>query len=499
VGERCDVIVVGGGGGGAGLMAAWSAARLGRRVVLLEKNPQLGGTTALSVGSISTTATPHQRAQGIVDTPEAHFEDMATFAGPLANRDNLELRRLLVEEVPATFRALMDAGITFMGPMPEPPHRQPRLHAIVPHSKGYIHHLAKACRRHGVDLRTDHRVVELVLTDGRVTGVKAVSSGGRESVLLAGQGVILASGDFSNAATEYKGRFLDPALMPVEGINATSTGDGQRLGEAVGGEVVNGDLVWGPEIRFVAPGKASPVARLPPWRPVAETILWGMRTLPDAVLRPFLMGFVTTFLAPSHGLFAKGAILVNREGRRFCDERDRPELAISGESEGVAYILLDGAIASAFEAWPNFVSTAPGVGYAYLADYRRSRRDITVEASSLGDLAGKLGIDAAALEATVRAYNTSAERGDRPALTRPPYVAMGPAKSWIVFSEGGLRIDRRFRVLDRRGEPISGLFAAGSAGQGGVILNGHGHHLGWAFTSGRLAGQSAALAAGQQD
>ena len=41
------------------------------------------------------------------------------------------------------------------------------------------------------------------------------------------------------------------------------------------------------------------------------------------------------------------------------------------------------------------------------------------------------------------------------------------------------------------------LFAAGAAGQGGVILAGHGHHLGWAFTSGRRAGRFAADRAAQ--
>jgi fumarate reductase flavoprotein subunit len=63
-----------------------------------------------------------------------------------------------------------------------------------------------------------------------------------------------------------------------------------------------------------------------------------------------------------------------------------------------------------------------------------------------------------------------------------------------VFSEGGLKIDSQFRVMSREGRPIPGLFAAGSAGQGGLLLEGHGHHLGWAFTSGRLAGRNAALA-----
>jgi len=36
------------------------------------------------------------------------------------------------------------------------------------------------------------------------------------------------------------------------------------------------------------------------------------------------------------------------------------------------------------------------------------------------------------------------------------------------------------------------LWAAGLAGQGGLILKGHGHHIGWAFTSGRIAGRQAA-------
>jgi succinate dehydrogenase/fumarate reductase flavoprotein subunit len=75
----------------------------------------------------------------------------------------------------------------------------------------------------------------------------------------------------------------------------------------------------------------------------------------------------------------------------------------------------------------------------------------------------------------------------------PPYYALGPAKSWIMFGEGGLRVDRRLRVLDQDRQPIPGLYAAGSCGQGGVILEGHGHHLAWAFTSGRLAGRHAAL------
>ena len=52
-----------------------------------------------------------------------------------------------------------------------------------------------------------------------------------------------------------------------------------------------------------------------------------------------------------------------------------------------------------------------------------------------------------------------------------------------------------FYVLRDDGAVIPGLYAAGSAGQGGLLLEGHGHHLGWAFISGRIAGRHAALEA----
>jgi fumarate reductase flavoprotein subunit len=219
-----------------------------------------------------------------------------------------------------------------------------------------------------------------------------------------------------------------------------------------------------------------------------------MNRLPDPLLRPFLMSFVTTYLAPSHNLFDKGAILVNREGRRFCDERDAPQLAIPRETDRMAWIVLDAKMAARFGAWPNYISTAPGVAYAYLDDYLKNRKDICFRAATLEGVAAKAGIDGKALATTVADYNAGSDRRDRPALERGPYVVIGPAKSWMLLTEGGLRVDTSLHVLDDDGAPIPGLFAAGSTGQGGLLLDGHGHHLGWAFTSGRIAGASAAEA-----
>ena len=82
---------------------------------------------------------------------------------------------------------------------------------------------------------------------------------------------------------------------------------------------------------------------------------------------------------------------------------------------------------------------------------------------------------------------------NNPGLRRPPYVALGPIKAYVVLTDGGLAVTERLEVIGADQKPIPGLYAAGSTGQGGVILNGHGHHLGWAFVSGRIAGRNAAL------
>ncbi len=480
-----DVVVVG--GGGAGLAAALEAARHGARVVLLEKNPQLGGTTARSVGSITATGTPFQAASGIEDSTEAHFEDMALFARKVGldpdTRDNLELRRLLVENVPDTMRFLMQLGVEFFGPNPEPPHRQPRMHNVLPHSRAYIYHLDRHARKAGVEIRLDVRATRLLTDNGRVVGVETEAAG----EFLAGQGVVVAAGDYSSGR-EMKAAYIGPELAEVDGVNPTSTGDGQRMLREVGARIVNGDVMLGPEIRFEAPPRNTLIDALPPSKAVAKLVKASMRYMPAWLLRPFLMMFVTTNLAPSHKLFEEGAILVNNQGRRFCDETDKPQFAIPSQPGRVAYIVFDQEIAEKFSAWPYFVSTAPGVAYAYLDDFRRTRPDIFNTADDLPSLAAKLSMEPDKLASAIEAHNADAPVK----LATAPFHALGPAKSYVVLTDGGLAVNQSLQVLRQDDQPIAGLYAAGSAGQGGLMLKGHGHHIGWAFTSGRIAGRNAA-------
>ena len=489
--EWADIVVVG--GGGAGLAAASEAAAAGARVVLLEKNGALGGSTAWSVGSISATRTAHQRARGIEDSPEAHFEDLELLAGRHANRDNRELRRILVDETPTTFEWLESLGLVFVGPNEEPPHRVPRMHNVLPNSRAFPHALGRHCRRLGVEIRCDARAEHLIEREGRILGV-AYRRAGAPATIGARRGVVLAAGDYS-AGTEMKERFAAPEVAALEPVNPTATGDGFALALSHGAELVNGDIVRGPVMRFVPPPGGGLIRRLPPSRALGTVMRWGFERLPERVVRPFAMAFLTTALGPAVELFREGAILVDREGQRFTEELDRPGYAVPHRPGGLAYIVMDGAVAAKFSAWPSYVSTAPGVAYAYLDDYRRNRRDIFHEAADPAALARSIGADPAVFAATLQAYNAEARArgagGPRPPLERPPFVALGPVRSYVVFTDGGLRVDTSLRVL-AAGVPIPGLYAAGSNGQGGLLLEGHGHHLAWAFVSGRIAGRNAA-------
>jgi fumarate reductase flavoprotein subunit len=497
---EADVVVVG--GGGAGLAAALEAAGAGRRVVLMEKNPYLGGTTRLAVGSVTACCTPHQLRKGIQDSAQAFYEDIGLFNQErgLEARDNLELRRLVVETSSQTLAWLADLGVEFFGPMPEPPNRHPRMHNAMPNASAYIYVLARRARKCGIDIQLGVRAQRLLTEAERVCGVEATARSGQTLHFNATHGVVLASGDYSSSR-DMKQACLPPELVDVEGINPASTGDGHRMAMEVGAQIVNGDLCLGPEIRFVAPSRRPLLSLLPPLPPLARVMNMVATCLPAWLLRPVILASITTYLAPSPKLFAEGAILVNKDGQRFVDELGQPALAIPRQPDRVAYIVFDNRIAQQFSQWPYFISTAPGIAYAFLADYRRNRRDIYAQSPTLEGLARALKVPAASLTATVADYNRSVEQGHDAAFGRaslgqglrvPPYYALGPAKSWIVFTDGGLAVTTRMEVLNRNGQVIPGLYAAGATGQGGVLLEAHGLHLLWAFTSGRIAGRYAA-------
>jgi fumarate reductase flavoprotein subunit len=470
-----DIIVVG--GGAAGLAAAVSAGARGVRTILLEKATELGGTTGLSVGSFSAACTRLQRRAGIADGADDFRSDMEAFAGDLVVRDNPDLRSMLAAEAGVTLGWLEDIGIVFAGPFPEPPNRVSRMHNVIPGSRSYLTKLAREAKRAGVLIELGVSVDRLVSDSrGRVVGVDCTQAG-RPRRLRARRGVILATGDFSGNH-ELRKAFLSPAAHAAIPVNPRSTGDGHQMARRVDAALRNMDAVFGPQLRFPRSQTKGLAERLPDWSWLARIGAQYLMRAPPWMLKPVVTSLLIAHMSPSERLFQEGAILVDLDGERLNGAKPADALAAAREPKG--YILLNERIANLFTKYPFFISTAPGIAYAYFPDYARGRPDLVHRAWNARELAAKTAISVDRL--------TAATRG----LEGWPLYALGPVHAMLTVTEGGLAVDAQCRVLREDSSPVEGLYAAGGVGQGGMLLKGHGLHIAWALTSGRVAGEMAA-------
>jgi fumarate reductase flavoprotein subunit len=245
-----------------------------------------------------------------------------------------------------------------------------------------------------------------------------------------------------------------------------------------GAEAKNMNLLFGPQLRFPTPEKGGFLDRLPLWKWLCKLEALIVGNVPVWMLKPVVKSLLVAWMSPTDDLFKSGAILVNRSGVRFgAEERPAAELAMQDGSSG--FIIMDEAIAKKFEAAPHYISTAPGIAFAYFSDYKRGRPDLVRSAKSLEELARNLGVSSEFLSASIGSSKLSA-----------PFISLGPVLSMLTVTEGALCINSELQVLAKGGKVIPGLFAVGAIGQGGMLLKGHGHHIGWAMTSGLLAGES---------
>ncbi len=491
-----DVVVVG--GGGSGLAAAVSAAESGCSVIVLEKLPVPGGTTGMAVGSFTASCTALQRRAGITDSVAAHIEDAGRFAPPaIEARNNEELRRFFLAHSSEALEWLRGLGLNFVGPNPEPPNRAPRMHNVVPGARAYVLALQRKLLRLGGRLECSAPVVALLRDRDRVIGVRA-RIGGREIEIRARRAVVLAAGDYANAPrliAEFKG----DRFAAIEGINPNASGDGQNLARSVGAPLINMDVTYGPELRFVPPPRRGWQEWLPASGPLVGIMGRIAPRLPQFILNAFIKRLLVAWQHPEDALFRDGAILLNRNGERFCNEQKSPEreIAIAAQPGKEAFLLLDQRLCQLYSAWPHFISTAPRIAYAYVADYERLRRDVFGRGPDLTSVVASRGLPAAAVAESVADFNAgvSAGRdrfgrtGDSHPLTGRDWVLLGPARAYFTTTEGSPAIDTNFAVLDADRNPIPGLYAVGQNGIGGQVLWGHGLKIGWAITSGRLVGR----------
>lgn len=497
-----DVLIIG--GGGSGMSAAISAATSGASVIVLEKCPQVGGSTAMSVGSFTAANTSYQYRAGVNDSIDLFIEDMKVANGPFEERENKELRRILAENAGPTVEWLSSIGVQFLGPTPEPPYEKPRMHNVLPNSRAYREALLRECKKRGVTIYTSMQVDKLLRNAaGEIIGASASGMN-----YFSRRGVVLATGDYS-ASTELKAQFVGEDAAKVPPVNPSNTGDGFKLGSDVGAVMMQMDRLY-EGLRF-APSNRPDFIKMLPSRPAISRVMRAVvERLPKNLLAYVIRGALTSWIGPNNTMYRAGAILVTPDGRRVTNE-DSDKLmarAIAASDANACYMVFDSRVATKFSAWPNPVSTFPGVAYAYVQDYKRYRPDVYHRADTVEELAAVISVDPTALRATIDRWNQQVAAGEDSDFGREnlgegiadgPFYALGPMHAYVTLADGGLAVDTRLRVTDADGEPIPGLWAAGSTGQGGLQLLNHGLHIGWAMISGRLAGRHVAQAQNRLD
>lgn len=191
---EADVVVVG--GGAAGLSAAVAAAQKSMKVVLVEKNRELGGNTWISGGFYSAVNPKLQKPMGINDSFELFYEQTLA-AGKRMN--NPQLARIMCFESLNSVRWLESMGMQFHPIVMESIGALwPRCHKpLLPDGQGYIRTLSGEAYKLGVRLLFNTSLIDLLRNDrGIISGAILKSSDGKTILIEATHGVILAAGGF---------------------------------------------------------------------------------------------------------------------------------------------------------------------------------------------------------------------------------------------------------------------------------------------------------------
>lgn len=410
-----DVVVVG--GGGAGLSAAIAAREKGAEVVLVEKMLMLGGNTNYATAGINAANTKLQKKLGIEDNAELFYKD--TMKGG-KNVNNPELVKKLTADSANIIDWLTERGadlseVVFTGGQSaKRTHRPTGGQAVGP---VIVDALAETAEKDGIDVRTESEVTKLIKTGDKVTGVEVKHKG--ETYNITAKAVVMATGGFGANAkmvAEYK-----PSLEGFGSTNSPAiTGDGIKMVKAVGGDLVD---------------------------------MTEIQTHPTVVHKKTAM--------ITEAVRGEGAILINREGKRFVSELETRDVVSKAELEQTGK--------SAFLVFDQEVREKLGAINGYV------RKGFTVEGATVEELAGKIGVDAKGLVETMAKYNGYVKAGEdkdfgKTALPRElvkaPFYAIEVSPA-VHHTMGGVRINTNAEVLTADGKVIPGLFAAGEI-TGGV-------------------------------
>ncbi|HWS49934.1 MAG TPA: FAD-binding dehydrogenase [Microbacterium sp.] len=544
-----DVLVIG--WGLAGLVAAGEALDAGRKVILVDQEPRanLGGQAWWSFGGLFFIDSPEQRRLGIRDSLELATQDWFGNAGFDRAEDEWPRRwaEAYLQFAAGEKRAwLRDRGVGFFPVVGwaerggygaiGPGNSVPRFHITWGTGPGIVAPFAARVEEAEAEGRLvvlpRHRVTELIVAGGAVTGVRgdileATSSvrgfeSSRTTVgdfeILAGATIVSSGGIGGNhdlVRASWPERLGEPPAHMLSGVPAYVDGSMQLVSAAAGARLINGDRMW------------HYVEGITNWDPVWPS--HGIRILPgpsslwlDATGArlpvPLFPGFDTLgtlahlrATGHDHSWFVTSRQIVEKEFALSGSEQN-PDLTgkdvrlllksrlAKGPTGPVQSFLDEGEdfiVENDLESLLEQMRRHPG---GHLLDIERVRREVIARDREIGNEFTK---DAQiGMLRSMRAY-----RGDKLIRTAAPHRLQDRAAGPLVAvklhvltrkSLGGIETDLDGRALGTDGAPIPGLYAAGEAsGFGGGGVHGYraleGTFLGGCLFSGRQAGRAAAL------
>jgi fumarate reductase flavoprotein subunit len=467
--ETTDILIVG--AGGTGLAAAVSAkeANPKKKVVVLEKAPApFLNSTSLAVGAFNAGNTSFQRDKKLIGKDDAkRFYKEVMASG--YNQCIPEILKIYAENCGPTIDWLRGLGIDYYI-VPNAVYSVLSQHQPAAETGTvYIKTFLELGKKSGVDLRCNHRVLELITTpDGNeVLGVKVQTKDGVKNIKVR-DGVALTCGGFAGDP-KMMDRFLLNFPGALSCASPNSTGDGMKMATKIGAATTH--MSYGAMYSYGVP--------------------IDLEKRRGLIFRGHIMNS------------SAGSITVGPDGKRFVDDgagqnevsnamvhnHFRDVYCIATEKQVKEFMQKNG------EGKGCYVI---GWGWDKFAKELEEQKVFAKKANTVEELAGKLGLDPKTLVQTVDTYNGYAKNGKDPEFNRSfmkgpldegPFYGFA-CRPLAIATCGGLRANGRLQVLDNYDKPIKKLYAAGETlgGMHGISYVG-GNSIGQCLTTGRYVGQ----------
>ena len=411
--EDITVTTVVVGAGGSGMKTAIDLTNAGHDVLLIEKQPMVGGATTLSATYLVVMNTELQKSAEMTMDLQAYVEKQ------LKVNPDYDTERLtaLFEDSQNIHDWFLSIGADFTRPM-----SYYQIGTSDGSSLGVemVRAMKAALEEANVNVRLNTKAVSLIEENGEIKGVVAEDEGGQYNIYA--ENVVLATGGYGasqEAIAKYSPKWVGIPTTTAAG----NTGDGHAMAEAVGADFEQIDNV-----------------RLNP--SVCTT------------------GGAAVSLSAAR---TAGAIMVNTSGERFCDEYITDYTTLSGHMQaqegGVCYLIMDQVSIDSSKRLQGFVET----GYI-------------VKAETIEELAAIIGAPVENLTNTLTTYGEYVKAGEDKAFGRTMYMntALETAPYYAALTQpgvqvslGGVKVNDELQVVKTDGTAFDNLYAIGElAGDG---------------------------------